>query len=54
MYCENVSTSMRYQILPWEFETDTLLDGLVIADINGKKHSRYKNLFKKEPLLIKY
>ena len=49
MYRENVPTVMRYQIFPKSFETATLLDGFVVADIYGKKQSRYKNLFGKEP-----
>ena len=54
MYRESVPTEMRYQIIPKEFETDTLLDGLVGAYIDGKKQTRYKNLFGKEPRYVKY
>ena len=37
MYHSNVPTAMRYQIFLKAFETATLLGGLVVADIDGKK-----------------
>ena len=45
MYCAKFPTAMRYQISPKAFETATLLDGLVVSYIDGKKISRYKNFF---------
>ena len=47
LYSANVSTAIRYQILPKASETATLLDRLVVADIYGKKQSRYKHFFGK-------
>ena len=47
MCCANVPTAMRYHIFPKSFETSTLLEVLVVADIAGKKQSRYKYFFEK-------
>ena len=54
IYCSNVPTAIRYHIFLKAFETATLLDGFVVADINGKKQSRYKHLFGKEQQCVNY
>ena len=54
MYHSNVPTDMRYQILPKAFETGTFLDGLVVADIDGKRQSIYEHFFGKELRCVKY
>ena len=54
MYHENVPTEMRYKIFLKSFETATLLDGLIVADIDDKKQLRYKNLFGRELQCVKY
>ena len=48
MYRENVLTAIKYMISPKAFETATVLDRLVVADIYGKKQSRYKHYFEKK------
>ena len=54
VYCSNVPTAIRYHIFSKAFETATLLDGLVVSDINGKKQSRYKHLFGKKQQCVNY
>ena len=54
IYCANVPTSMIYQILSKASKTATLFDGLVVADIDGKKKSRYKDFFEKVQKCVKY
>ena len=54
MYRANVPTLMRYQIFLKVFETATLMDRLVVAYIDGKKQSRYKHFFVREPQCVKY
>ena len=46
-YRANVQTAVRYQIFQKEFEITTFLDGLIISDIDGKKHSKNKIFFGK-------
>ena len=54
IYSANAPTSMIYQIFQKAFETATLSDWLIVADIDGKKQYRYKFFSGKEPLCVKY
>ena len=41
-------------IIRRNFTTITLLDGLMIIEVDGLKQSRYKHVFKKKPKFVKY
>eukprot|EP00957_Ditylum_brightwellii_P002720 209034-Ditylum_brightwellii.AAC.1 len=54
MHRAKVPKAMRYQVFPEAFETATLLDGAVVVEVDGVKHTRYKHFCDKLPKFFKF
>ena len=49
IHYSNVPIKLRYKWFKEDFNTDKLMDGIDVIDINGKKYSIYRHRFGRNP-----
>ena len=54
MHQANLPMDMRFRLFGEIFTTITLLDGLMVIEVDGIKRSRYEHIFKEKPKFVKY
>eukprot|EP00957_Ditylum_brightwellii_P062757 4762777-Ditylum_brightwellii.AAC.1 len=54
LHCANVPKVIQFQVFPKACEKATLLDGVVVVEVNGVKSTKYEHFCGKLPIFLKY